>query len=258
MPAATLYVFAISHYCEKARWALDHLEIPYQLHHSVPGMNRRIAKQLDTAVPPRKNIGSLPFLHVEGELIAGSAAIIDWAELHRAAGTSSLAGADPQQTKALEQRLDAAVGVHIRRFYYSAALLGDSAPVRAIFTNDLPFVARWSTRLAWSKIVPLMIKGMDLGPAQGMESRAIVLAELDWLDALLADGRPYLTGDSLTRADITAASLLAPLVNPANHPTYGSLKIPATLEATISDWRERPVLRWVTEVYANHRKPQRA
>jgi glutathione S-transferase len=254
MSEGTLYVFAISHYCEKARWALEHLGLSYRLQHCVPGMNRKIAKQLDTAVPPRKKIGSLPFLHVDGELIAGSAAIIDWAEAHRVPRTTSLTGTDPEQTLALEQRLDAVVGVHIRRFYYSDALLNDSAPVRAIFTNDLPFVARWSTRLAWPKIVPLMIKGMDLGPAQGLQSQAIVAAELDWLDSLLADGRPYLTGDTFTRADITAASLLAPLVNPANHPTYGPLKMPATLEATISDWRERPILRWVNEVYAKHRK----
>ena len=35
---------------------------------------------------------------------------------------------------------------------------------------------------------------MDLGPKHGAESRAILDQELAWLDALLTDGRPYLTG----------------------------------------------------------------
>lgn len=34
MKKPTLYVFAISHYCEKARWALDFFEVDYQ-----PGMS---------------------------------------------------------------------------------------------------------------------------------------------------------------------------------------------------------------------------
>ncbi len=45
-PDPTLYVFAISHYCEKARWALDHFGIAYRLQHVVPGLNRVIAKRL--------------------------------------------------------------------------------------------------------------------------------------------------------------------------------------------------------------------
>jgi hypothetical protein len=38
-----------------------------------------------------------------------------------------------------------------------------------------------------------MIKDLDLGPEQGQQSRALLEAELDWLDGLLADVRPYLT-----------------------------------------------------------------
>jgi glutathione S-transferase len=79
------------------------------------------------------------------------------------------------------------------------------------------------------------------------------MGELDWLDGLLADGRPYLTGTQFTRTDVTAASLLAPLVNPPKHPTYAALTLPPTLEATLKDWRTRPILRWVGEVYVRQR-----
>jgi glutathione S-transferase len=247
MAKPILYVFAISHYCEKARWSLEQFGIDYRLHHTVPGMNRGIAKKLGATS------GSLPFLSTGGAVIAGSAAIIDWGEANRADGRGSLAGDDPGAVLAIEKRLDDVAGVHIRRYYYSDALLTDPASVRPIFSRDLSLLAKMAVTLGWSKIVPIMIKGMDLGTAQGLESRDILLGELDWLDGLLGDGRPYLTGDHFTRADLTAASLLAPLVNPAKHPTYAALAVPTALAAMIKDWRTRPVLKWVEDVYARDR-----
>jgi glutathione S-transferase len=242
-----LYVFAISHYCEKARWALDHYSIDYRLKHTMPGANRKIAKKLGA------KSGSLPFLQIGNGAVTGSNAIIDWGEANRKRGTASLAGDDPDAAQAIEKRLDDMTGVHVRRYYYSDALLTNPASVRPIFSRDLPFFQRHAMRAAWPKIVPVMIKLMDLGTAQGLESRDLLLAELDWLDGMLADGRPFLCGDTLSRADITAASLLAPLVNPPQHPTYSALALPAELAATIADWQDRPTLKWVTQVYAQFR-----
>lgn len=245
--APVLYVFAISHYCEKARWALDHFGIAYRLKHMMPGMNRRIAKKLGA------DSGSLPFLEIENGVVAGSAAIIDWCEQHHASEKPRLNGENPAEVTAIEKRLDDITGVHIRRYYYSDALLTDPASVRPIFSRDLPLMQKAAVMLDWSKIVPFMIEGMDLGEAQGLRSYAKLAAELEWLDGLLADGRPYLTGGTFTRADLTAASLLAPLVNPAKHPTYAALSLPKRLAETTKGWQDRPVLQWVSAVYDRHR-----
>jgi glutathione S-transferase len=247
MSVPILYVFAISHYCEKARWALDRFGIDYSLQHTMPGINRRIAKKLGASS------GSLPFLKTDVGTIAGSGAIIDWGEAHRQPGTTSLAGAEPARVCSFEKRLDDVIGVHIRRFYYSDALLTDPASVRLIFTRDLPLLPRLALTLGWRGVVPKMIALMDLGTEQGLQSRDIVMSELDWLDGLLSDGRPFLTGDQFSRADLTAAALLAPLVNPPKHPTYAALALPVALAATIREWAERPVLRWVSEVYERQR-----
>jgi glutathione S-transferase len=251
MTQPVLYIFAISHYCEKARWALDHFGIAYKLQHIMPGMNRKIAKKFGSKA------GSLPFLQIGDKLVTGSSGIIDWGEGNRAAGRNSLQGQNANQNEgeiaALEKRLDDILGVHIRRFYYSDALLTDPASVRPIFSNDLPFFHKMGMILGWRKIVPVMIKLMDLGPEQGKQSRDIIAEELDWLDGLLSDGRAYLTGDSFTRADLTAASLLAPLISPPQHPTYSALKIPPGIEAVIDKWRSRPVMQWSARMYAQHR-----
>jgi glutathione S-transferase len=241
-----LHIFAISHYCEKARWALDHFGIQYRLQHVMPGRNRPLAKTLGLTS------GSLPYLQLGTRAIGGSGAIIDWAEAQRAPSAAPLASADSAAT-ALEQRLDTLIGVHVRCCYYSDALRTNPASVRPIFTKDLPFVQKWTVTLAWSKIVAAMIKGMDLGERQGAESFEILKHELDWLDALLSDGRRYLMGDRLSRVDITAASLLAPLVTPAQHPVYANIILPTALARNIAPWRDRPILKWVERMYAEHR-----
>ena len=247
MNTPVLYIFNISHYCEKARWALDYFGIGHEVRHVMPGAHRVIAKKLGA------KRGSVPFLQTDGGVIAGSSAIIDWCEVHNAGKRPSLSGADPEAVLSIEKRLDDIVGVHVRRFYYSDALINAPASVRPIFSDGLPILQRAAVTLGWSRIVPLMIKGMDLGVEQGLQSRAVVEAELDWLDSLLADGRPYLHGNQWTRADLTAAALLGPLAAPKEHPITAKAFFPSTVLKAMKDWEKRPALQFVGRMYSTHR-----
>ena len=248
MKAPTLFVFNISHYCEKARWALDYFGIDHVVRPVMVGMHRSIARKLGA------KRGSVPFLQTDGGVIAGSSAIIDWCEEHHSGKRPSLAGEAPDQVRALEKRLDDIAGVHIRRFYYSEALINDPASVRPIFSEGLPLWQRAAVTLGWSRIVPIMIKVMDLGPEQGQQSRALLEAELDWLDGLLADGRPYMHGSQWTRADLTAAALLGPLVAPKEHPMVHAIVIPKAASMAMQAWSTRPSLQFVRKMYAVHRQ----
>lgn len=109
-------------------------------------------------------------------------------------------------------------------------------------------------RLAWSRICRYMIHELDLGVEQGRESRLIIETELDWLDGLLADGRAFLFGEHLSRVDISAASLLSPLVLPPEHPTYHNLQLPPGVAADVAGWQERRSIRWIGNIYQNYRK----
>ena len=40
----TLYQFPLSHFCEKARWLLDHKELDFVAHNLVPGFHRAFAR----------------------------------------------------------------------------------------------------------------------------------------------------------------------------------------------------------------------
>jgi glutathione S-transferase len=244
-----LYVFAISHYCEKARWALEALGIEYELRHLAPGSHAQVAKQLGAAG------SSLPLLVSEQDVVQGSSAILDWAEARVADPSKRLSPAPElgEECRLLEQRLDDIAGVHVRRYYYSEAIVEHPDSVRPIFTRDLADAERESLDENWGLVCRLMMAAMDLGPEQWQESRRIVEGELDWFDGLLADGRRFLVGDRFSRADITAASLLAPLALPKEHPTYGILEVPPRARADQALWDRRPTLAWVREIYSEHR-----
>jgi glutathione S-transferase len=248
MTKPILYVFAISHYCEKARWALEYLDIDFEIGHVAPGLHISLAKKLGASR------SSVPILVADGQVVQGSAEIIDWADAAASAGSKCLTpDSAREECVALERRLDDVVGVHIRRYYYSEALVDHPRTVKPIFIKDLGIRQRLMISATWGLVRKLMIKGMDLGPEQGQESKRIVEAELDWLDGLLADGRQFLTGDQLSRADIAAASLLAPLAAPIEHPTYGNLVVPPHVAEDLVSWKNRRTVSWIREIYRRYR-----
>lgn len=248
MPKPVLYIFAISHYCEKACWALDYLDIDYKITHVAPLIHRRITKQLGALR------SSLPILVADGQTVQGSAEIIDWAEAAASADFKQLTPANArEECLEIEKRLDDIAGVHTRRYYYSEALVDHPDTVRPIFTKDLPRIQKLLVAATWGVVRRRMIDVMDLGPEQGQDSKRIVDGELSWLDGMLSDGRQVLVGDQFSRADIAAASLLAPLAVPKEHPTYADLRLPPTLTSELANWQNRPSLNWVREIYAEYR-----
>ena len=76
---------------------------------------------------------------------------------------------------------------------------------------------------------------------------------MDWLDEQLADGRTYLVDGTFTVADITAASLLAPLACPRQHPVYGDPAYQAGMAQALQGWEGRPSIAWVRRMYDLHR-----
>ena len=68
-----LYQFPISHYCEKARWALEHRNIDYEIKNLIPGPHITTLKK----IAPQSHT---PVLQCEGNTIQGSEKIIDYLE----------------------------------------------------------------------------------------------------------------------------------------------------------------------------------
>ena len=244
MSKPILYVFLISHYCEKARWALDYCGVDYKLKVLSPIEYRKKAESIGA------KSSALPILQLEDEVIQGSAEIIAWSNA-KALEEGRQGLILNEESIAIEKRLDDVLGVHVRRWFYSEALLDCPEIVLPVFSKGSGFIKRLLIKAAWPTVVRFMIKGMDLGPTQEQESKEIVLKELDWLDSLLSDSTDYLCGNSLSNADIAAASLMAPMISPPTHPASDVMSLPPRVAATAIELSERPFAKWVSALYLN-------
>lgn len=229
----TLYTLGPSHYCERARWALDAMGVRHR--------ERRLAAGLHVPMTRRlAPLASLPVLDTGEGIVQGSDRILDW---------TGMGGGAP----ALEARLQDAAGPLVRQFVYAAALDDPRSGVRDMLLEGVPPVERAVARVAWPITRRLMASSMAARRALVPRIQARMEVELDWFDAALGE-RDHLVGDSFGRADVTAASLLAPLARPDAPPFYGRVRLPPEVEDVVARWAERPGIRWVRRTYARHRR----
>lgn len=246
--ALRLYQFAISHYCEKIRWALDFKGLNHDTINLVPGQHLKTIRRL-TGGPT-----SVPVLDHDGHLVQGSAAILDY--LDASFPDRPLTPADPE-ARALaldwEQRLDDLAGPAVRCYSYHH-LLQRPKLVIPMLTAGTPFYNRILLSLIFSKLEELMRRYMKINEKTADQSRQ----EMDSILAELAasySSRPYLAGDGFSRADLTAAALFAPLFQPAAYPV--PWPDPERIPADLGAWTHSRSyeLEFLNRLYEQHRQP---
>ena len=200
----TLYQFPLSHFCEKARWLLDHKELEYVAHNLIPGVHRAFA-QLKTGQ------NRLPILRDQDRWIADSTEIALY--LDEVYPEHSLLRADLQQRKrALDINEQATgLGVHVRRWGL-AHTLTESEESLDILIGEKGYLRQFEK---YSKpiIKALLSKGYQLNADKVAESKQRMDALIELLNQRLIEnhGR-YFVGERLGLADIAVCSMLAPLL----------------------------------------------
>jgi glutathione S-transferase len=242
----TLWHIVVSHFSEKARWALDYKSVEHERRAPPPGMHMPIVYVLS-----RGRAITLPMLELDGERIVDSTAII--AALERRFPEPALYPQDPDERRRaleLEDHFDEQLGPYVRRLAFyelrrEPALLAEMAPRVA------PELARFGRVLVpYTRLFTgLRYRASDDSGAE--HARAKILAGLDRLEAELNAGE-YLVGGRFTVADLTAAALLYPLVLPAEGPRYIE-RMPEPYESFRAQLDERPAFAWVREMFARHR-----
>lgn len=242
-----LYTFSVSHFSEKIRWTLDAARIPYQETRWTPFFH------LLPALRKGKLTTTVPILETPQGFVQDSTRILLWLEEHEPAfSLVPREAALREQAMAIEDRFDR-IGTHVTRYIYSRALK-DTETVVALWSLDAtPMKARLVSNLF--PLLRMLMRGALQMSRENVERSKKAIAEgLDWLDAQLADGRRFLVGDRLTVADITAASLLAPLFGPEEHPVYSRHDFRAGVAPLIEEWTDRPAVRWLHQTYRRSRR----
>lgn len=241
-----LLEFPHSHYCEKARWALDYKGVPFRTVPVMPGYHvvtvRRYAP--DAAVP---------VLLDGGEVVQGSSAIIDYLEQRHTEQPLTPADA-PERNECLEieSDMDDRLGENLRRILYHW-LLAYPDFIRYCFTHPMPAYKRALVALIYPALRRKIYQTYVVSPAKverSMREFERALAEI----GQRLDGKRYLVGDRFTRADLSVAAMLSLLVMPPEHP-FPWIAIPDSEARAFYDaYRDHPVCGWVREMYRMHRR----
>lgn len=237
-----LYQFPLSHYCEKARWVLDHKALPYRVHNQLPGPHAWFNRL-------RTGHATVPVLVDHGQAISGSHAIALHLELR--ADRMHLLPRSAAARALLDEivhQFDEIVGPAVRRYVYGLITPNVGLFHGTFFRGYGPVARTLGTAMALpvSKAIAAMY---DVHAASNRESPDLMRVAADRIEARLRDGSRYLLDDQLSLADITVASLLGPVTGPASSPWAFELDVPE-LQALRSEFRARPIGRYIDEQYA--------
>jgi len=237
-----------SHFCEKARWGLERAGIDFEEEGHLPIFHVRAVRRIGGA-------RSVPTLRTPEGVLNDSTEILLWAD-ERAAPEKKLypeAAEARQEVLALEDWFDNRLGPDARRWVYSF-VLPDRGILREIAAQGVPaWELRW-LMFGLPLARALMRRGMRIYPPQVARSLATLHETFDKIGERLADGRRFLVGDRLTAADITFASLAAPVVMPEQYPSPAIERFPHKIQDEIRWFQAHAAGRFVARLYTEERR----
>ncbi len=241
-----LITIPVSHYCEKARWALDRARLPYR---EEPHL--QLFHYLATFAAgggPRVPV----LVHDEG-VVEESTEIMRWVDAHSAA--PPLFPSDKKgEVETLVRDFDERLGTAARLWAYWELL-----PHRDLLVEHATAGAPGWERYLMPKLWPLAVRYIGwrlvMNAETAAEARDECLRVLDEVGRRLRDGRRYLTGDRFTAADVGFAALSAPFICPARYggPLPPFEKLPGRYRLEVGAMREHPAGRFALRLYDEER-----
>lgn len=238
-----LYQFPLSHFCEKVRWALDFKGVEYRTKNLLPGMHAKTTKKIGGQ-------SSVPVLEHNGRYIQGSGKIISY--LDEQFPTKRLTPVNSQEAQAAlewERYLDEEIGVHIRRYMYNV-LLRHPSLVTGFLATGGPFWAKPFLLVIFPVLSKKMRQLMKINAANAGLSKQHLHKALKRMNESLS-GKKFLVGDRFSRADLTAAALLAPLFMPPKYGLKWPNRLPEPLASEVN--AIAPQLDWAKSIYSKYR-----
>lgn len=231
-----LVTIPISHFCEKARWALDRAGVPYRERAHLQVFHRFAVRRAGGGT-------TAPVLVWDGRVLAESSEILEAASA-QAPPALKLYPDDPragEEVRAMERDFDERLGPEGRRWMYYE-LRGRSDIARDYGCTGIPGWQRRALPFVYPVAVRIIDRVLDVRPETAARAEGAVRATFDEVAERLADDRAYLCGESFTAADLTFAALAAAVLMP---PEYGvplpqPEVLPAGMSAKVDEFRAHP------------------
>ena len=235
--------FALSHYCETARWALDYKGVPYTEKSWAPLLHLLRTWRLPKTYTP--------IIRVDGEAIQESGDIC--AYLERRFPNPPLIPESHRKAVLHEAERARTIGPHVRRLAYFA-LGDDPARLEEGWRMNLSGGELGLQRIVFQMSRRMVFKVFQVNEDGVAESEAAVRAFLDQTSQRLPPEQEYLVADRFTLADLTLAAMLSPLVRPPEHPFYPRMRPGKGSDRLMRAFEGHPALAYVRRTYAEHRR----
>jgi glutathione S-transferase len=193
-PPYRLITIPPSHYCEKARWALDYLGVPYREEGHPPLLHRWAVKMAGGGY-------TTPVLVTSDKVLADSTDILQYLDTTYVEGWRPYPQDSQHRVEAeeMEELFDTRLGPHTRRIAYYHLLQHNDLFLESV----LPGVGS-GERLVFRVLMPairsLMRRAMRINPESTDRSLERVRTIFATVDELLGGGRTFLVGDNFSAA----------------------------------------------------------
>jgi glutathione S-transferase len=269
-----LITIPVSHYCEKIRWALRRLQIPFVEERHMPPFHRFATRSLEPQLSPaqvtetERNMSSInrfvsrivggqsvPVLVTETDVLRSSGEILKYIDAI-ATDQDKLYPIDPQNRQKVEELVtsfDSVLGPLVRQWTYSY-LMDQANLLQPLWCDGVP----WYERQLFPVVFPWMrsnvLQMYDISDASAIAAHAQICEIFEAVGKLLADGRSYLVGNRFSAADLTFATLAAAVVVPEG---YGVKlpnldRLPFKMTVSIQAFRETVAGKFVLRLYEEH------
>jgi glutathione S-transferase len=250
MPRPRLLTIAVSHYCEKARWALDRAGVGYDERRYLP-----VAHLVPVWLSGAGHM--VPVLRDGKKTVADSTAIIRHVDA-LVPDDRKLFPIDPgagAEVETWEELLDQQLGPATRRWAYFHLL-----PEREVTLRTLRRTVGRLTGLLLPLMFPVVRRLIQRGYRINADSAARSFERIQdvfrQVDARLQDGRGYLAGERFSAADLGFAALAAPALFPAEAgaamPALDEL--PPAMGRAVDALRASPAGQFALRMYRQHRR----
>lgn len=239
-----LITIGASHYCEKARWALQRTGFPF-----VEEMHPPILHTFATFRSGGKR--TVPVLITGDRTYSDSTDILEVADRHAKGVLYGESDAERAEAKELEDLYDRRLGPHTRRIVYFHLL--DAPSFKDVFEGGLTRGQKVAFRVFRPLVKGLIRRGLGVTRKGAEKSRLRVKEIFAGVAERLADGRPYLLGERFTAADLTFAALAAPMLLPANYGYPLPVAVPSALQREVDELRTTPAGVFALRIYAEDR-----
>jgi glutathione S-transferase len=273
-----LITIPVSHYCEKTRWALTKVQIPFVEERHMPpfhrfatrkisvGSNSIVVAETENHMSPlnrfiSQRVGgqSVPVLVTQTGVLTNSEDILRYVDAI-ASEKAKLYPTDSvqlQQVEELVKLFDSVLAPAVRQWFYFYTF-DQSKLIQPLWCQGVPWFERLLFPIVFRWMRSNVLQMYTINPASATAAYERICEIFERIENLLADGRTYLVSDRFSAADLTFATLAAGVVMPAGYGvTFPELsKLPSQMSTSIQAFRETLAGKFVIRLYQEYNETE--